>query len=157
MHRKYKNKLESFNDKYEVVEELGCWVWTASILKVGYGCMRWDGKTQLSHRVSYDLHKGKIPDGMHVLHKCDNRFCVNPNHLFIGTNLDNIKDRLSKNRPKTGCVGEKSGRAILSEVDVNNIRAIKKYCKCTQQQLADIYNVSKSCINHAIHYNWKHI
>lgn len=81
-----------------------CWEWTAS-LSHGYGqFMMPNRKLNRAHRVAWILVFGSIPLGLHVLHKCDNRKCVNPNHLFLGTNQDNIIDRVSKNRswhPKT--------------------------------------------------------
>ncbi len=78
-----------------------CWLWGAYITPYGYGQTRIGGrgsKAILAHRLSWMVNVGEIPAGMHVLHKCDNPPCCNPNHLFIGTNLDNIIDRVSKNR-----------------------------------------------------------
>ena len=79
-----------------------CWLWSAYITPHGYGQTRIGGRglneAMLAHRLSWLVNVGEIPEGMHVLHKCDNPPCCNPNHLFLGTNLDNIKDRVSKNR-----------------------------------------------------------
>jgi hypothetical protein len=84
-----------------------CWLWTGSINlhpnKGGYGqIVLWQArgfrKRVKSHRLSWEIHFGKIPIGMCVLHKCDNRKCVNPKHLFLGTQLDNMRDRFSKGR-----------------------------------------------------------
>ena len=90
---------ERFEEKYEAVPFSGCWIWTASLLTKGYGRIGVkEGYTESAHRVSWLLHKGPIPEGMHVLHHCDVRPCVNPGHLFLGTDVDNIEDCLKKGR-----------------------------------------------------------
>lgn len=75
-----------------------CWNWAARINEWGYGEVWYKGRHCKSHRVSWELMHGEIPDGLCVLHTCDNPACVNPNHLFLGTNLDNMRDKVSKNR-----------------------------------------------------------
>ncbi len=90
---------ERFEDKFIPEPNSGCWLWTASQV-MGYGCIRIDKKTFLSHRISFELYNGPIGDGLHVLHRCDTRDCVNPRHLFLGTNLDNIQDSVKKGRRK---------------------------------------------------------
>ena len=87
-------------DRYTIPSD-GCWNWNGYRNKTGYGFTRIGGRGSkgiLAHRLSWVLHHGEIPEGLHVLHKCDNPSCVNPNHLFLGTNLDNIKDRTAKGR-----------------------------------------------------------
>lgn len=115
----------------------GCWVYPA--LK-GYGKMMVNGKVTVAHRFSYELHNGKIPEGMLVLHKCDNRPCVNPDHLFLGTYSDNTQDMLKKNRgnaPRGSC----HFRSTLTE---NDIAIIKKRILNGEKMtnLAHEYNVS---------------
>lgn len=75
-----------------------CWEWKRSTNSMGYGQLIIDGKMTGSHRYSYQYFKGFIPKGMHVLHWCDNRLCGNPNHLFLGTQADNIRDMINKGR-----------------------------------------------------------
>lgn len=80
-----------------------CWEWRGTIDTGGYGALRkpgrYSGKTRAS-RYSWELHNGPIPDGMHVLHTCDNTKCVNPNHLWAGTHSDNMRDMTAKGRGK---------------------------------------------------------
>lgn len=82
-----------------------CWDWPGSIFKVGYGQLTKLGKHYYAHRVSYEVHKGPIPPGMHILHSCDNKKCVNPAHLHLGTHADNMREAaergLMKGNPLT--------------------------------------------------------
>ena len=87
-----------FNAKWEAVTESGCWLWTAQVNAKGYGKLRNDDGTTMAHRISYQLHTGDIPKDMMVLHDCDNPTCVNPEHLHLGTNADNIIEMYQRNR-----------------------------------------------------------
>jgi hypothetical protein len=100
------------------VKENGCWEWTNSISsQTGYGKIDYKGKTLSAHRASYTVHKGEIPKGKHVCHSCDNRKCVNPNHLWIGTQKENIQDCARKGRlPKICKKNRKHSEEIIKYI-----------------------------------------
>jgi hypothetical protein len=99
-----------------------CWEWIPPKTKEGYANIGIQGKTFYAHRVAWELINDTIPDGLFVLHKCDNRGCVNPKHLFLGTTQDNMDDMVRKGRsPKTA--GELNGFHKLTAVQVAEIRS----------------------------------
>jgi hypothetical protein len=90
---------KTYIEKYSIpVTEAGCWLWLGSVGKLGYGLVKRKGKSFSTHRVAYELFVGKIPAGKWVLHSCDVRSCVNPNHLFLGDNQANVTDAVKKGR-----------------------------------------------------------
>ena len=99
--------IDRFNSKVDTAGPTqshmttACHQWTAHTLK-GYGRLKVDAKMEGSHRVSYEIYRGPIPDGLCVLHSCDNPSCVNPDHLWLGTNQDNIDDKVAKGRHSNG-------------------------------------------------------
>lgn len=100
----------------------GCILWLGSCMPFGHGRMRWDGRLHLTHRLAWMAHRGEIPEGIMVCHKCDVPSCINPNHLFLGTNADNILDMYAKGR-RVMTRGEKGPNAKLSDDQVRAIRA----------------------------------
>lgn len=99
-----------------------CWLWRGQLSSAGYGKIGSGGANSvniLSHRLSWEYANGSIPDGLCVLHKCDNPPCVNPDHLFLGTMTDNMADKVSKNRQQKG---ETSGSNLLTDDQVRAIR-----------------------------------
>lgn len=107
---------ERFWSKVAVAEPDDCWEWTAGLNGSGYGRFsQWPNGPDRAHRVAWRLHHGEIPDELCVLHRCDNRKCVNPRHLFLGTRGDNIRDCFAKGRgnPYPGARAKKPRRATL--------------------------------------------
>jgi hypothetical protein len=119
----------------------GCWLWFgADSGRDGYGGIRRGGKEIKAHRASYTIFNGEIPEGMYVLHKCDVRCCINPDHLFLGTHIDNMRDRFEKGRYNTK----------ISVAEVEKIRNLYADMEYTQAQLAKIYKVDASLISRII-------
>lgn len=120
-HDEYKAKLTAYT---KVNEATGCWEWQAAKLPSGYGQAIFEGRHYRAHRMAYELWVGPIPEGMHVCHKCDNPPCCNPEHLFIGTAFDNMRDAASKGRLARGVSPGKrvARKRILDEEAVRVIR-----------------------------------
>lgn len=123
-----KTAKDRFQKKFLVTP--GCWLWLRG-KRNGYGQFDLKGKTVSAHRASYEFYVGKIPDGLRVLHKCDNPPCINPDHLFLGTDRDNVADCVKKGRSNRsrfvgGAVGGANGRAKLTQESVLKIRADKR-------------------------------
>ena len=114
-----------FADKYEPDPNSGCWLWTAALDRYGYGRIQLgESKTLKSHRVSYELHVGPIPEGQMICHRCDTPSCVNPNHLFAGPAAVNVADMIAKKRHRAGTrplPGEENGRAKLTQDEAVSI------------------------------------
>jgi len=128
--------MDRFWNKVDKLGANGCWIWTRHCNKGGYGTI--DGK--IASRVAWGLVYGSIPDGLDVCHSCDNPACVNPEHLFIGTASDNLKDSVRKGR--LNHQGEKNSNAKLTSVLVREIRELN----LPQQTLAKMFGVSKGTI-----------
>ena len=120
-----KAEKERFEEKIEPEPNSGCWLWTGFQNPLGYGMFRtYRYPTQpmeLAHRVSFRLYIQEFDRSSHVLHRCDNPSCVNPGHLFLGTDADNARDREQKGRHHP-CQGEQNSNASLTRDQVNEIR-----------------------------------
>jgi len=148
---------ERFWSKVAGNEPDGCWEWTSYKFSNGYGSFFYDNKNHRAHRVAYEFTEGTIPNGMVVCHHCDNVACCNPQHLFLGTQLDNVLDRDSKRRGRW-LKGEEKPEAKLTEQDVRAIRQEYAHGDITTRQLAKRYGVHQSNICHIIHRRkWRHI
>lgn len=162
---------------WQRVDKTGdCWIWTGAKIKFGYGVIRRNssegGAQQKTHRVSWELHNGPIPQGLMVLHRCDNPPCVRPDHLFLGTGLDNVADREAKGRTAKGdnsgarlhperhahLPGELSAQAKLTNDDVLQITARYKSGSATQRQLASEYGIGQAQISRILlGKRWRHL
>jgi hypothetical protein len=152
------NGIENF---WAQVDKSGsCWIWTGtypgSDRGPRYGRFGFMGKKHAAHRFSWQIANGKIPSGMHVLHRCDNPNCVRPDHLFLGTHRDNMLDMFAKGRRRI-LRGSEQGLAKLCEQDILLIR--RKYSAGARQiDLAKEFNVDQTSISRIVLYkSWKHV
>lgn len=138
----------------------GCWEWKRVRNQHGYGQLRVDGRMVYAHRLAYELGKGQIHDGLHVLHKCDNPRCINPEHLSLGTQSQNMKECSERGRahiPKPEKPGETNPAAKLRDVDVRSIRRLL-VSGWTQREIAERFNVSQQTIsNIKSGKRWRHV
>jgi hypothetical protein len=131
-----------------------CWEWKGSKFRTGYSRISVRGKSRLAHRVSFALNVGEIPEGMLICHRCDNRWCVNPEHLFIGSHADNAGDMLSKGRSSRG---EKNSHSKLTEQAVLEIRQLQSQ-GLRGIEIAKLFGVDVATISHIkVGRHWKHL
>jgi hypothetical protein len=137
----------------------GCWIWNGPVNKAGYGVVGKGGRSGgmlLTHRVSWEMLRGPIPDGMNVLHRCDSPPCVNPDHLFLGTQADNVADMLAKGRGNAP-TGSRHYRAKLNEQMVLSIRQARRE-GVAYSILAKQYKVAIATIWHVASYHtWRNV
>lgn len=139
--------IDRFNSK--VKPKGSCLEWQASRFSSGYGQFFTNGKNHRAHRWLYEHVNGKLSDGLVVRHTCDNPACVNIEHLEVGTQQDNINDKVRRGRQLRG---ENHGRALLTREDVERIRESNE----THRELANRFSVSEGCINNIkLRRTWK--
>lgn len=131
-----------------------CWMWRRTLDKDGYGKACYNMKHMPAHRMSYEEYIGDFNKKLHVLHTCDNPGCINPEHLFLGSNEDNVKDKMLKGRQLKG---EGIGNSKLKEKDIVNIRRLR-LGGATLKSIANIYNISISNVWDVCKRNiWTHL
>lgn len=124
-----------------------CWLWTARLTHGGYGQIKWGGIYRKASRVSYELAHGKFPDELFVLHTCDNPQCVNPSHLFLGTQQDNMDDKVNKGRQARG---ERHGQCKLTDAQVSEIRQRYAAGGTSHRKLGAEYGVDHTQIGNIV-------
>jgi len=147
----------------QVAKSEGCWLWTGTLDYHGYGRFKLQGKMQLAHRYAWTLKHGPVPDGMCVLHHCDNPPCNRPDHMFLGTQLDNIADRVAKERNRrgpgntVGRPGETNPFSKLTNTQVLEIR--RRYAAGeTQTALAPEFGIAQAHVSQIVlRQRWAHI
>jgi len=133
----------------------GCWFWLGSVTTHGYGRCRINSRHQAAHRLAYELAYGSIPEGMSVCHRCDNRRCVRPDHLFLGTTADNLHDMVVKGRSSHG---ERNGHAVLTSQVVLEIRARYASGAGLQRELAVAFGISQLTVSNIVtRKTWRHL
>jgi hypothetical protein len=141
----------------------GCVEWRGCIQSNGYGRFRLDNKTEYAHRAAYLLFVGSIPPGNDVCHSCDNRKCVNQEHLFVGTRADNMADAVMKGRQAKGeklgfqCRGERNHNAKLLPDNIRTIIELKRLGCCTKR-IASQFGVTTDNVRRIVRRNtWRHV
>lgn len=134
---------DRFHEKYEIVEPGGCWIWTGTVDGNGYGRIKVSGRRKGAHRVSWEIHNGPIPkgNGHHgtcVLHHCDVTLCVNPAHLFLGSNADNVHDSMGKGRHSCQTHSENLFSSALSKKIKRKHGEKHHYAKLTDREVVAI-------------------
>ena len=157
--------IERFLEKVSPEPNSGCWLWDGAINAAGYGSFMLDGKPQKAHRVAYELFKGPIVPldgadcrGTCVIHSCDVPICVNPDHLRLGTHLDNMDDKRARDRfVSNPLFGEKHQNSKLKAAQIPTIRA-RHAAGETQHKIARDHGVTQATIRDVvIRRTWAHI
>ena len=134
----------------------GCWIWNAGIFRsgLGYGAFKYESRRVVAHRFAWLLSYGPVPPGMLVCHRCDNPLCVRPDHLFLGTHTDNMRDRNAKCRQARG---EKGGNVTLTEQNVRDIRSWHA-ADIGPTEIARRLGVSRNTVKHVtLRHHWRHL
>lgn len=151
--RQYKSFQMRLQEKISPEPNSGCWLWTGALNKGGYAHSYVGAKCHLMHRVSFELHRGAIPDGMLVCHRCDTRSCVNPGHLFIGTPADNTTDCVNKGRQSKGA---SRWNAKLTAEQVQEIRRLD--ASMTRTAIAKKFRISRPVVQKVCdRKSWSHV
>lgn len=141
-------------EKIKIDEETGCWMWQAFRNPKGYGMIYYDGRVWLAHRLSFTLHRHNIPGGLCACHSCDTPSCVNPDHIFLGSNADNVQDAVNKGRIP---FGESRSNSKLTDELV--MEMVSKYANgATSRELSEEYGIHEAYVPAIIRgKQWKHV
>lgn len=155
----YKKDMQSYFRERVSISDSGCWNWTLHCNEDGYGVVGLRKyRNQRAHRVSYEVFKGPIPDGLVVMHSCDNPRCCNPEHLSVGTHLDNHTDSRNKNRASAfwyrGAINPKS---VLTDFDVRRIREMRASGRRYKEISAEIGCGKTLAVLVATGKRWSHV
>ncbi len=141
---KYKEKIQLKIAKGVEVNEKGCWLWKGAKHRQGYGNISYKGRCCLAHRVSWEVFRGDLQENLKVCHTCDVPQCVNPYHLFLGTQKDNMHDAFDKGKYENRKMGKRRNK--LSYNQVNEIKIL--YMKgAKQKELTKMFSVGQNCIS----------
>jgi hypothetical protein len=147
---------ERFDEKWQLDKATGCWLWTGATAGKGYGEIKIPGERRqaYAHRLSYMMHRGAVPKGKHILHRCDTPRCVNPAHLFIGDASVNANDMKAKGRH---LYGERNARAKLTPESVRQIRVMRA-SGVPEQKIANALGVCQSTVHRVANgTRWTHV
>jgi hypothetical protein len=154
---KHGDTLGNFLNKVVLDCWSDCWLWCGALDQSGYGLTA--GVLHRAHQLSYELFKGPIPPGLKVLHRCDVRNCVNPEHLWVGTQAENVRDMIQKGRKSlVGPKGESNFNAVLTKEKVLKLREDRKNTGLSYRKLGKLYGVTTMTAYRACSgQNWGHI
>lgn len=140
----------AFERFWSKVDKTGeCWLWTAALTR-GYGQLTYQKRHTAAHRFSWEIEHGTIPAGMIVCHRCDTPACVRPSHLFLGTHADNVRDKITKGRARTGNVRGQNNPSVRNKtVDADRVRTLFA-SGMKVREIAPLVGVSKSTVSNII-------
>lgn len=136
--------VERYWEKVEIRGPDACWPWRACIKSTGYGLFNSGIKTRTAHRISWELRNGEIPEGLCVLHHCDRPDCVNPAHLWLGSQADNLRDMREKGRGQIPVMrGERNGSSKLTPEKIREIHKLYATGEYLQRDLGERFGISR--------------
>lgn len=152
--------LQTFMSRVEPDLNSGCWLWSGAPAAGNYGCIKFDGRYQKAHRVSWALHNGFMPPShTKVCHSCDTPPCVNPAHLWLGTQADNVADMVAKGRGRTSPrFGSQNAVSVLDETRVWEIKQLVALKQFSGNEVARSYGVSPMTVSRIVNcQTWPHV
>lgn len=154
---KAKYNVALFESKIDKLSHLECWIWVGRLHPTGYGVFDHGVNSVKAHRISYEIYNGPIINKLHVLHSCDNRKCVNPNHLRLGTHQENMNDKVKRNR-QARLPGIMHPMVKLTEDQVREIRKLYSTGQFSQRKLGRMFSISQTQIKDIVkRKSWSHL